>query len=346
MFDLSAMGIREQAMLLVGVLAILVMLRGFYVAWRIRRRQARLMQPAMRRQRAEAPEVPGAAPVSGVPAQDTPELTGESRVVGRREGNAAAWQLEKARRHAAALGLRDGGGSSGAGEARQIPILMDAVELGDSEDAAALRRPSSVQRPSPQRQSARAAAERKDADNVDSTAAGATADATAGATTGATTDSPLEEILVVNVMAKGGNDFAGEKLLEVLMTAGLRFGDMDIFHYPLDPSREDEPPVFSVANILNPGTFDLDSIETFHTPGLSLFLVIPSPKNDQQAFDDMLRIAEHIKDAFAAELRDDRRNIMTAQTVEHYRQRIRDFELHRLQQAAANKPSSKHKTSG
>ena len=319
MFDFSAMGIREQAMFLLGVLAILVMARGFYVAWRIRRRQARLMQPAMRRQRAEAPQVP---PLSGAPsAQDTPELTGAPRVVGRREGNAAAWQLEKARRHAAALGLRDGGGSGGSGggvggggEARQIPILMDAVELGDSQDAAASRRPPAAQRaslqtPSPQKPAA---------------------------------VSTLEEILVVNVMAKAGNDFAGEKLLEVLMTAGLRFGDMDIFHYPLDPSRDDEPPVFSVANILNPGTFDLDSIETFHTPGLSLFLVIPSPKNDQQAFDDMLRIAEHIKTAFAAELRDDRRNIMTAQTIEHYRQRIRDFELHRLQQAAVSKSAKRN----
>lgn len=285
MFDLSTMGVREQAMLLVGVLAILVMLRGFYVAWRIRRRQARLIDPLMER---DGPE--------------TPELPGVSRVVGRRQSNAAAGQLEKARRHAATLGLRDG-----IADGKSVPILMDTVQFGDGDDETVHKEPPSTM-PLPMHPPQ----------------------------VSITTAAGPQEILVMNVMARSGQQFGGEELLEVLMTTGLKFGDMDIFHYHLDIGDEHSPVVFSVANILNPGTFDLDVIETFRTVGLSFFLVIPSPKNDQQAFDDMLHIAGHVKSVFNAELRDDHRNIMTAQTIEHYRQRIRDFELHRLQQAATD----------
>jgi FtsZ-interacting cell division protein ZipA len=44
----------------------------------------------------------------------------------------------------------------------------------------------------------------------------------------------------------------------------------------------------------------------------------------------MLDVAQTICGSLDAELRDDNRITMTAQTIEHYRQRILDFELRRL----------------
>ena len=49
----------------------------------------------------------------------------------------------------------------------------------------------------------------------------------------------------------------------------------------------------------------------------------------------MLKTSLQIKGALDGELKDDHRNVMTAQTVEHYRQRIRDYELRRLKAAQA-----------
>ena len=48
----------------------------------------------------------------------------------------------------------------------------------------------------------------------------------------------------------------------------------------------------------------------------------------------MLTVAQRVSTALDGELRDDSRNSMTAQTIEHYRQRIRDFELRRLKAVA------------
>ena len=107
---------------------------------------------------------------------------------------------------------------------------------------------------------------------------------------------------------------------------------MNIFHKRFR-GTSNGPVIFSVANILNPGTFDLNAMAEFRTIGVSLFLALPSPINNLEAFEQMLNVAIHLKESLDGELKDDHRNVMTAQTIEHYRQRIRDFELRQLRAA-------------
>ena len=142
------------------------------------------------------------------------------------------------------------------------------------------------------------------------------------------------EVIVINVMAQEGRVFEGNDLLQVLVTAGLRFGEMNIFHHRLN-NKNKGPLIFSVANILNPGTFDLNEMEEFSTIGISLFLALPAQINNLQAFEQMLEVAQQVRGALDGELKDDHRSIMTAQTIEHYRQRIRDFELRQLKAAGS-----------
>jgi len=140
------------------------------------------------------------------------------------------------------------------------------------------------------------------------------------------------EVLVCNVMAREGSELHGDDLLEALITSGLKFGEMNIFHQRFR-GTSNGPVIFSVANILNPGTFDLNAMAEFRTIGVSLFLALPSPINNLEAFEQMLDVAIHLKESLDGELKDDHRNVMTAQTIEHYRQRIRDFELRQLRAA-------------
>jgi len=142
------------------------------------------------------------------------------------------------------------------------------------------------------------------------------------------------EVLVVNVMASHGRKFAGDDLMHVLITSGLKFGDMNIFHQRLG-NQPKGPVIFSVANMLNPGTFDLNNMESFRTVGVSLFLALPTAINNLDAFEKMLDVARQLCDALGGELKDDNRNGMTAQTIEHYRQRVRDFELRQLKAAGS-----------
>ncbi len=138
-------------------------------------------------------------------------------------------------------------------------------------------------------------------------------------------DPGFSQVLVINVMARPNSVIYGDELLQVLLGAGLRFGDMSIFHRHAD--RKGGPVLFSVANALNPGTFDLNRISDFTTQGICFFMTLPNVANNMLAFEQMLATAKHAQQALDAELKDDNRSVMTAQTVEHYRQRIRDFEL-------------------
>lgn len=148
------------------------------------------------------------------------------------------------------------------------------------------------------------------------------------------TSAQPSEVVVLNVMAKEGYAFHGEDLMQLLITSGLKFGDMAIFHQRLGNDSRG-PVIFSVANVLNPGTFDLNDMANFSTVGISMFLALPSPINNLEAFDMMLGTAQRLCEVLDGDLKDDHRNVMTAQTIEHYRQRIRDFELRQLKAAGS-----------
>ena len=140
------------------------------------------------------------------------------------------------------------------------------------------------------------------------------------------------EVLVINVVAKPDREFYGVDLLQALLGSGMRFGDMSIFHrhFDQDPSS---PVLFSVANMVNPGTFDLNQINDFATRGVCFFMTLPNVANSMQAFDRMLDVAQQLRIALDGDLKDDNRSVMTAQTIEHYRQRVRDFDLRQLRQS-------------
>ncbi|MGY4532469.1 cell division protein ZipA [Pseudomonas sp. TE3786] len=136
---------------------------------------------------------------------------------------------------------------------------------------------------------------------------------------------PVEEVLVINVVAKEGEGFNGPALLQNILESGLRFGEMDIFHRHESMAGNGEV-LFSMANGVKPGTFDLDDIDHFSTRAVSFFLGLPGPRHPKQAFDVMVAAARKLAHELSGELKDDQRSVMTAQTIEHYRQRIVEFE--------------------
>ena len=142
------------------------------------------------------------------------------------------------------------------------------------------------------------------------------------------------EVLIINVTAKKGRLIMGDRLMPLLLSLGLKFGERKIFSKRVGDKANGEV-LFNVANGLNPGTFDLNHMDSFSTVGVALFLALPTSINNLDAFQQMLDVAQDLVGSLDAELRDDQRNIMSAQTIEHYRQRVRDFELQRLRARAA-----------
>lgn len=139
-------------------------------------------------------------------------------------------------------------------------------------------------------------------------------------------DEGPREVVIINVMARQGYHFHGSDLLAVVREQGLQLGDMSIFHRHEKPDGSGRV-VFSMANIVKPGTFDLATMDQFSTPGVSLFLQLPNKYGNMAAFELMLETALVLREQLDGELKDENRSVFTRQTIEHVRQRIRDFEL-------------------
>lgn len=142
---------------------------------------------------------------------------------------------------------------------------------------------------------------------------------------------PVEEVLVINVISRDPNGFKGPALLQNILESGLRFGDMDIFHRHESMAGNGEV-LFSMANAVKPGVFDLDDIDHFTTRAVSFFMGLPGPRHPKPAFEVMVAAARKLAHELDGELKDDQRSVLTAQTIEHYRQRIVEFERRALTQ--------------
>lgn len=131
-----------------------------------------------------------------------------------------------------------------------------------------------------------------------------------------------EKFVVINVLALD-EPFAGSRLQDILVGAGMAHGEMKIFH-KLSTTGE---PEFSLASAVEPGTFDLNEMSDFSTPGVTLFMRVHELSEPLLVLDDMLAVANAIAEDLHGEIRDDTRSVMTPQTIEHCRQSIRDFQF-------------------
>ncbi len=142
---------------------------------------------------------------------------------------------------------------------------------------------------------------------------------------------PAKEVVVINVISKGNQPFDGERLLQSLLGSGMRFGDMSIFHRYANDNGTGKI-LFSMANGVEPGIFNLDNLESTSTPAVSFFMGLPGPDQPLKAFTKMVEAARQLALDLGGELKDEQLSVMTQQTIEHSRQCIIDYERKQLTQ--------------
>jgi len=134
-----------------------------------------------------------------------------------------------------------------------------------------------------------------------------------------------EIVIAFTVMAREGALFSGKSIKLVLEGLDLHFGDLQIYHRQVPGLRTQS--LFSVANILDPGTLNPDSFAMMKTPGLLIFSRLPGPMNGLTLFDDLLDTAEKMADKLDGVLSDESRQPVNQTTVEAMRSRILNLNL-------------------
>jgi len=139
-----------------------------------------------------------------------------------------------------------------------------------------------------------------------------------------------ERIITLYVVAQDGYTLNGPELVVAAEKAGLIYGDLGIFHRLVD-SKPELGPIFSMANMVRPGIFDLSQMDQFSTPGVVVFLTLPGPLSALDAWDTMLPAAQRFSDLLGAQLLDDQRTPLGRQRIAALRDELRAFDRKREQ---------------
>ncbi|CAE6890857.1 cell division protein ZipA [Vibrio sp. B1FLJ16] len=137
-------------------------------------------------------------------------------------------------------------------------------------------------------------------------------------------EEPEMQVIVLNVHCAGEEPFVGTQLFDSMQQNGLIYGEMNIFHRHVDLSGNDKV-LFSVANMMQPGTLEHGDPADFTTKGISFFMTLPCFGEAEQNFNLMLRTAQQIADDMGGNVLDDHRNLMTPDRLAAYRRQIVEF---------------------
>jgi cell division protein ZipA len=109
-------------------------------------------------------------------------------------------------------------------------------------------------------------------------------------------------------VVKGGGRFPGEHLRDALIDLDLVYGEMGIFHRYDSAYRE---PLFSVASLVEPGTFPVNDMENFRTPGVLFFFQPAKVPDPLEVFDDLVDTCRGLAGALDGIVLDEHRAELT-----------------------------------
>jgi len=137
-------------------------------------------------------------------------------------------------------------------------------------------------------------------------------------------DAADQAVIIFSLMAPEGETYNGMQLLDAMELCGLSHGEMGIFHYQEIESGQS---LFSVANVLEPGSFDVATIGDLETPGLALFMQLPAPIDGEKALLTFVQQAKRLKEQLGGKLTDRQRRELTRDTLDELKQTARRFRV-------------------
>jgi len=137
-------------------------------------------------------------------------------------------------------------------------------------------------------------------------------------------------ILSLHITSTEGT-FEGEAIVHAAARCGVEPGEQEIFHHYAESTGH---PLFSMANMVKPGTFPFGTMADFESPGLTLFSQAEGTSDDLSRLQAMLTTAHCLAAELKAEVRDETRELLTPETEEHLRDQVHELVAWRLSDAA------------
>lgn len=163
---------------------------------------------------------------------------------------------------------------------------------------------------------------------LDSAETGAASASAASSDLGKRNDESFDKIVTLYLAARAGAKLHGPDIVVAAEKTGLSYGHMGVFHRLVD-NHPERGPVFSVANIMKPGSFDMASIQSMETPAIAFFLTLPAPVAALDAWETMLPTAQRMAELLDGVVLDESRNALGRQRIAHIRDELRAYDRQR-----------------
>ncbi|MCA0393685.1 MAG: cell division protein ZipA [Proteobacteria bacterium] len=135
----------------------------------------------------------------------------------------------------------------------------------------------------------------------------------------------FDKIVTLYIAAKAGQVLRGPDIVVAAEKAGLTYGHMNVFHRLVE-SHPERGPIFSVANIRKPGSFEMSEIQALETPAIAFFLTLPAPVSALDAWDAMLPAAQRMSELLDGVVLDESRNALGRQRIAGLRDELRAWD--------------------
>lgn len=135
----------------------------------------------------------------------------------------------------------------------------------------------------------------------------------------------FDKIVSLYVAARAGEVLRGEDIVVAAEKTGLVFGYMNVFHRLVEGHPE-RGPIFSMASIMKPGSFDMATIREMETPAIAFFLTLPAPLTALDAWEKMLPTVQRMGELLGGVVLDDSRNALGRQRIAHIRDELRAYD--------------------
>ena len=129
------------------------------------------------------------------------------------------------------------------------------------------------------------------------------------------------EVFVLLVMSTG-HEFAMTDLNQALYGVGLTLSDQSIFVKKDNMGNE----FIKVANMLEPGTFPVDNLEQFNTPGIAMILELPTTVRAPAAMHDLIMMARKVSQRMQGRLYNMDRHLIKESDLQSMRDAALDYE--------------------
>lgn len=136
-----------------------------------------------------------------------------------------------------------------------------------------------------------------------------------------TAEASQQRIVALRLVAPDAR-WNGRLLREALEAENLHYGRYSIFHR----EREDGKTLFYVASMMEPGSFDISTMDEQFFPGISLFGIVPGPLEAPATFDLMLAAGRHLAERMKGQLQDEQGSTLTSQRILNLREELVHFE--------------------